>query len=85
LRTQTTPGQRNRQPAKVLAYRNAQGLFLPHDEVKKFLPKASYSVRQGNAGVGEESSSEQVMVRTYKLSSVRKVRVNGQSYELIAD
>jgi len=85
LRTQTTPGQRQRQAAKVLAYRDAKGMFLSPDDAKPFLPAPSYSVKQGNVGVGDEGAHNQVMVRTYKLSSIRKVRVNGETFELLPD
>lgn len=84
LRTQTTPGQRNRQPAKVLAYRDTAGKFLSRDEVKPFLPAPSYSVKQGNVGIGEDAS-EQVMVRTYAFSSLRKIRLEGITYNVVPD
>jgi len=83
LRTQTTPGQRKRQPAKVLAFRDATGRFLSRDEVKPFLPAPSVSVRQSAAGVGEGDASAQVMVRTYSFDSIRKVRFGGKTFELV--
>lgn len=85
LRTQTTPGQRKRQPAKLIGYRNDKGEFLPHAEVKPFLPIAKASERQAAVGVGGEdgTQSEQIMVRTYAFDSIRKVRVNGQTFKLV--
>lgn len=80
LRTQSTPGQRNRQPARLLAYRDNNGKFLSRDEVKPFLPKKTESAKQAAAGlVGK------VDVREYKFSSIRKVRVNGQTFALVKD
>ncbi len=84
LRTQSTPGQRNRQPARLLSYRDSKGQFLSRDAVRPFLPAPSVSKKQADVGLGMEAA-EQVMVRTYKFSSIRKVRVNGQSFELVAD
>lgn len=83
LRTQSTPGQRNRQPARLLAYRNVKGEFLSKDAVAPFLPEKSESAKQ--ARVGLEGAASQVMVRTYAFDSIRKVRVNGETFELVAD
>lgn len=84
LRTQSTPGQRARQAAKLLGYRDTAGRFLAHHEVKPFLPVVSVSRKQAAVGVGE-TTKEQVMVRTYKFASIRKVRVNGQTFQLVPD
>jgi hypothetical protein len=80
LRTQSTPGQRKRQPARLLAYRDNDGKFLSAAEVKPFLPAKTESATQ--AAVGLEGK---VDVRTYKFSSIRKVRIGGQSFALVAD
>lgn len=85
LRTQTTPGQRERQAAKLLGYRDAQGRFLAHDDVKPFLPAPTVSRKQTAVGVGEGDAKRQVMVRTYAFDSIRKVRVNGKTFALVAD
>ena len=78
LRTQSTPNQRRKQPARLLAYRDNSGKFLSKDEVKPFLPKKTESAKQAAAGlVGK------VDVREYKFSSIRKVRVNGETFALI--
>ena len=64
LRTQSTPGQRNRQPARLLSYRDAKGLFLSKEAVRPFLPAPSVSARQAAVGIGNDASA-QVAVRTY--------------------
>ena len=84
LRTQSTPGQRNRQPARLLSYRDAKGLFLSKEAVRPFLPAPSVSARQAAVGIGNDASA-QVAVRTYAFASIRKVRVNGETFKLIAD
>ena len=84
LRTQSTPGQRNRQPARLLSYRNATGQFLSREAVKPYLPAPSVSARQASVGISGDAR-EQVAVRTYAFSSIRKVRVNGETFELKAD
>lgn len=83
LRTQSTPGQRNRQPAKVLAYRNDKGEFLPFESVRPFLPAVTESRKQ--ASVGIEGASEQVHVRTYKFANIRKLRIDGRTFELVPE
>jgi len=80
LRTQSTPGQRKRQPARLLAYRDNDGKFLSPAEVKPLLPAKTESATQ--AAVGLE---EKIDVRTYKFSSIRKVRVNGETFALVKD
>ena len=79
LRTQTTPGQRKRQPARLLAYRGDDGKFLSPDAVKPFLPPASDSAKQSAIGLDEK-----VMVRTYSFSSLQKVRIGGRTYQVKA-
>lgn len=85
LRTQTTPGQRERQAARLIGYRDTQGRFLSRDEVKPFLPAPSVSRKQEAVGVGEGDAKRQIMVRTYAFSSIRKVRVNGKTFALVPD
>jgi len=82
LRLQTTSGQRNRQPAKVLSYRGQNGQFLSYDSIKDFLPKKRESAKQVAAGLKPES---EIMVRTYKFASIKKLRIFGQSFNLIPD
>lgn len=77
LRTQTTPGQRNRQPAKVLAYLGENGETLAKELVAPFLPRETVSAKQVAIGFDAE---KQVKVRTYAFASLRKVRVAGQSF-----
>lgn len=74
LRVQTTPGMRKRSAAKVLSYR-ANGKFLNYEDIKPFLPEKSESKKQQRAGLDET-----VMVRTYKVSNLKKIRIGGQTY-----
>jgi hypothetical protein len=79
LRTQTTPGNRRKQPVRMLAYRDDTGKFLSREEVKPFLPKATESAKQQD----EAGLSETIWVRTYKLNSIQKIRIFGKTFELI--
>lgn len=80
LRTQSTPGQRQRQPAKVLAYVGGNGQRLTHEQVSPFLPAKSVSRKQTEVGLDE---SKQIDVRTYAFASIERVRVGGQTYRLV--
>lgn len=80
LRTQSSPGQRRKSPVRVVAYRNSTGQFLPSEQVKPFLPEAKESAKQENAGL-----EKTVWVRTYGFNSIRKIRVNGQTFELVPE
>lgn len=75
LRTQSTPGQRRRQPAKVLAYRNASGHILNKELIKQFLPATRESAKQQDAGLVET-----VFIRTYSFNSIKKIRINGETF-----
>lgn len=79
LRTQTTPGIRRNCPAKVICFRNEKGNFLNKNEVKPFLPVA----RESNKQQEETGIDKTVWVRTYKFSSIQKIRVNGETFELV--
>jgi hypothetical protein len=78
LRTQSTPGQRERQPARLLAYRDNAGQFLSPDEVKPFLPKKAESAKQTSAGLAKK-----VNIREYKFSSLLKVRIGGETFKVV--
>jgi len=78
LRTQSTPGQRERTRTKVLNYRGEDGKFLKFEEVKPFLPAKSYSARQADVGIDGEG--EQVNVNEYGFASLKKVRIAGKTY-----
>lgn len=80
LRTQSTPGQRKRQPARVLGYTNEAGQRVEREAIAPFLPAPSKSAKQQACGMGET-----VDVRTYAFSSIRRVRVNGHTFKLVAD
>lgn len=78
LRTQSTPGQRERARTKVLNYRGENGQFLKFEEVKPFLPAKSYSTRQADVGI--EGEGQQINVNEYGFSSLKKVRIAGKTY-----
>lgn len=82
LRTQTVPKQRLRNKARILAYRAANGQFIKKEEVKPFLPVKSISKRQLTVGVGEHTG-EQVDVRDFLFSSIRRVKVTRKVYEIV--
>lgn len=82
LRTQTTPGMRKRQPAKVIAYRDASGAKLTYADVAPYMPAKSTSAKQAAVGM---DAPNQVAVREYAFDSIKVVRVGGRSYKLIAD
>lgn len=82
LRTQSTPGQRKRQPAKVTAYRDANGVTLSHAQIAPFMPAKSTSAKQSAVGI---EAHLQVDVREYAFDSIKIVRVMGCTYRLIAD
>jgi hypothetical protein len=75
LRTQRTPGNRRKQAAKVLNYRDTSGEFLSRDDVKPFLPVTTESAKQQSAGLAET-----VWVRTYAFDSLQKIRLNGETF-----
>lgn len=79
LRLQSTAGQRQRQPAKVLGYQSETGQALTFKQIEKFLPAKTESAKQVGAGI---DTGKTVMVRTYKFSSLKVVRINGQSYQI---
>jgi hypothetical protein len=81
LRTQSSPGQRRKSPVRIVAYRNSTGQFLPSEQVKPFLPEAKESSKQESSGL----SSGTVWVRTWGFNSIKKVRVNGQTFELVPE
>lgn len=80
LRTQTTPGNRRTVPAKVICYRNASGHILTKAEVSPFLPPVLY---ESNKQREETGINETVWVRTYKFSSIRKIRIAGITYTVL--
>jgi len=78
LRTESTPNQRGRQPARVLGYTGERGESLTFEQVKPFLPAKRESAKQQAHGLNET-----VHVRTYKLSNIETVRFGGQTYRLV--
>lgn len=82
LRTQTTPGMRRRQPARVLGYKDAQGHALTLSDIAPWLPAKSVSAKQSAVGM---DAPMQVDVREYAFDSIKVVRVGGRTYKLIAD
>ena len=77
LRTQSTPGQRRIQAAKVLSYRDELGKFVSYEQIKQFLPEARESTKQQAAGLNKT-----IWVRTYKFSSIQRIRINGETYKM---
>jgi hypothetical protein len=78
LRTQCTPGQRRKQPARVLDYRNEAGQFIARDKAQAFItPRKESAKQQGVTGINQT-----VWVSTYALDSIRKIRIGGQTYKL---
>jgi len=80
IRTQTAPGQRARQGAKVLGYFDSKGNKLSFDDVKQFLPAPVSSNRQSE--VLSPDVKKQIYPRNYKLESILKIRVYGQTYRV---
>lgn len=80
LRTQSAPRQRKTSPWKVNAYRDASGKFLSPETVKPFLPEKSDSARQSAVGLDAK-----VEVREFCFDSIQKVRIDGKTFELVAD
>ena len=81
LRTQATPRQRKGASfARVLNYRDASGKFVSRADVAPFLPpKYESAKQQAQTGIGETIS-----VRDYLFTSIRTIRLNGESYRLVA-
>ena len=79
LRTQATPGQRRKQPARVLGYR-ADGSPVEYAKVAPFLPKRQESAKQQD----ETGIDKTVWVSTYAFDSIEKIRINGETYQLVA-
>lgn len=82
LRTQTTPGMRKRQPAKVLCYKDASGRVLSKDDVAPYLPAKSVSAKQASVGM---DAPNQVDVREYAFDSITVLRIAGRTYRLVPD
>lgn len=81
LRTQSTPGQRRVVAARIIAYRDETGRFIPKDEAKKFIPEAKESEKQQKS----TGITQTVWVRTYKFNSIQKIRINGETFILKGD
>ena len=78
LRTQSTPGQRRAQAARLLGYFDLGGDELTREQVAPFLPAVYESAKQQ----GEAGLSNTVWVRAYKFSSLLRIRINGQTYRV---
>jgi hypothetical protein len=77
LRTQSTPGNRRVQPARVLDY-IADGYKTTRAAIAQWLPEVKEAAKQQvQTGI-----TKTVWVRTYKFSSIEKIRVNGETYQL---
>jgi len=80
LRTQTAPGQRRTVPARLLGYFDASGNRLNPQDVKPFLPEK----RESNKQQEDAGLTDTIWIRTYKFDSIQSIRINGQTYGLIA-
>lgn len=79
LRTQSTPGTRKKAPARVLRYDCETGQ-LTREQVAPFLPPKNESRKQVEAGLEAE---EQIQVNNYSFDSIKKIRIGGETFELI--
>ena len=79
MRTQCTPGQRRKQPARVLSYRNESGQFIAKSDATQFIPARVESAKQQS----ETGITKTVWVSTYAFDSIKKIRMGGNTYELI--
>lgn len=79
LRTESTPGNRRVQPARVLSYHTADGKYISKEEIRAFLPESKESSRQQSFGLNKT-----VWVRTWAFDSIKKIRINGETFELIS-
>lgn len=81
LRTQTSPSQRRNQPAKLLMYLTENGQPIEKEKIKHFLPEVRESAKQQD----EAGLQSTIWIRTYKFSSIKKIRINGETYWLKPD
>lgn len=79
LRTQSTPGTRKKAPARVLRYDCESGQ-LTREQVAPFLPPKTESKKQVEAGLEAE---EQIQVNNYSFDSIKKIRIGGETFEVI--
>ncbi len=78
LRTQCTPGQRRKQPARVLDYRNEWGQFIERADAQAFITTRKESAKQqGATGINKT-----IWVSNYAFDSIRKIRIGGTTYKL---
>ena len=80
LRTESTPGQRNRSRDKVLAYLDLEGNRLDNSRIEEFLIKPLPSRKQKRAGLEE---GKQIEVREFAFNSIEKIRIGGEIYRLV--
>lgn len=80
LRTQSAPRQRKVSPWKVRSFRDASGKFLSAEEVKPFLPEKSDSARQSEVGL-----TEKIEVREFAFDSIRRIRIDGRTFDLVSN
>lgn len=79
LRTQSTPGQRKRKFAKLIGYQDNAGKPVTREAVKPFLPPVYESAKQQ----AQTGIAETVHVRDYLFSSIRAIRLNGQTMRVV--
>ncbi len=80
LRTQSTPGQRKINTARVLAYLSETGETLTREQVNPFLPVPKEPAKQELAGLNET-----IFVREFAFDSILKIRVAGETFQLVKE
>lgn len=78
LRTQHTPGQRKKS-AKIIGYKDANGGPVTRQAIEPFLPAKYESAKQQNA----TGINETIRVNDYLFTSIRSIRLNGETYRII--
>lgn len=81
LRTQSTPGKRARQANRILGFTDANGTPVSREIVAKFTPIKKESAKQQDA----TGIVKTIHVNDYLFTSIRKIRIAGNTYQLIPD
>ena len=77
LRTHLTPRKRKQSPKVEFFAEN--GAKLTYDEVKPYLPEK----RESNKQQEETGIQKTVWVRNYAFKSIKRIRINGTTYNLV--
>lgn len=79
LRTQSTPRQRSAPQVRVLGYFTPKGQAVAKSAIERFMPPKRESKKQTDAGL-----TQTVWPRNYKFDSINRIRIAGNTYEVIA-